>query len=605
MGRPGPPRGEREGLRLVARNPRRGAPATSESVRDHTARVRTHLRRLYPDHDVDALLRRVIAAIGIDVAAPWAPADPLSLFSESDTLLIAYGGSLVADDRPPLRALHDFLTGVVGSAVSGVHVLPFFPHSSDDGFAVIDYERVDPSLGGWDDIAALGDEFTLMADLVLNHVSARSQWFRQFRADQAPGNGFFHVLDPGTDTSAVVRPRTTPLLRPVETPAGRRHVWCTFSHDQVDLNFANPDVLLEFLRIIDRYLRVGVRMLRLDAVAYVWKRPGTPCIHLPETHELVRLLRSLLEWREPRALIVTETNVPNAENLTYFGNGSEAHLIYNFSLPPLIIDALLRGDSGHLVTWMMSMPPAPRGCAYLNFIGSHDGIGLRPAEDLIESSERDALVSAVTAAGGRVTPYAAIGDDRPYELNVALIDALAAPHAGPDRWQLERFICAHAIMLALEGVPAIYIHSLLATPNDLEAVERTGVNRAINRRRLHVAEVTDALEDLTSLPARVFDRLRRLIALRGAQPAFHPNATQYTLHLGDGVFGFWRQSLDRSQSIFALNNVTAAAQEVPLSQINLISTDSWRDLIAGRAIADRAGALVLAPYQSAWVTNRG
>ena len=555
-------------------------------------RVRRHLEVLYPEReDLDELIERCATAIGVREPRrdPGPRIDPYTLWSERDSVLITYADTFTDGDERPLRTLGRFVAKH-GSAFSTVHVLPFAPSSSDRGFAVIDHRAVRSELGDWDDIAALGLDADLMFDLVCNHVSASSAWFRQFVAGEPPGRNYFVTASPADDLSAVVRSRTHPLLHEVDAAAGPRWVWCTFSADQVDLDWRNPEVLLEMLRVLDDYIDRGARLIRLDAVAFVWKEIGTPCIHLPQTHELVRLLRTLLHRRAPTTVLVTETNVPNVENLTYFGNGNEAHLIYNFALPPLLVHGLQQGRSDRLTAWMMSMPPAPEGCAYLNFIGAHDGIGLRPAEGLLSDEEIDDMVAAVHALGGLHSTYLRHGGERPYELNIAPIDAF-----GNDDLTIERFLCAHTVMLGLEGIPAMWVHSLLGTPSDRSAAMASGVNRDINRSQV-------ALADVSGSP--VMKRLSDLVHLRGQQAAFHPNATQYTLHLGDALFGFWRQSRDRSQSIFAVHNLTDAPQDLHADTLNLTLTESWTDLLSGRRLAHGGEPFALAPYQSAWITNR-
>ncbi|MEO1591787.1 MAG: alpha-amylase, partial [Cyanobacteria bacterium J06632_22] len=345
--------------------------------------------------------------------------------------------------------------------------------------------------------------------------------------------------------------------------------------------------------------------LRLDAIGYLWKRLGTPCIHLKETHQLIKLIREVVAIAKPDAILVTETNVPNRENLTYFGNRNEAHLIYNFSLPPLVVNALLQGRSDHLKTWMMSMPPAPLGCAYFNFTASHDGIGMRPTEGLLDEKEYDDLLRCMQEFGGKISMRAkSDGTESPYEINISLFDAMKGTAQGEDEWQIPRFLCSQTIMMSLEGIPAFYIHSLLATSNDYEGVAQTGRNRSINRRRWEYQTLIDQLKDPHSPQTIVLKELSRLIQLRRQQPAFHPNATQYTLQLGHALFGFWRQSLDRDQSIFSIHNLTAAPQDIVLQDINLIGTDPWVDLISGNDIDPAAKTFTLKPYQSVWITNQ-
>ena len=280
-------------------------------------------------------------------------------------------------------------------------------------------------------------------------------------------------------------------------------------------------------------------------------------------------------------------------------------MIYNFSLPPLLLNALLQGRSDHLKTWMMSMPPAPIGCAYFNFTASHDGIGLRPTEGLLSEAEFQTLVGVMKQFGGQISYRTRPdGSQSPYEINISLFDALKGTAKGEDRWQIERFLCSQTIMMSLEGIPAFYIHSLLATCNDTENMKRTGHNRSINRHRWNDEELEKQLSDPKSPHAIVLKELCRLIQIRRRQPAFHPNATQYTLHpLNQAIFAFWRQSMYRDQSIFSIHNLSNQTQELRLSNLNLVCTDSWCDLISGRCIEEVHTEFVLKPYQSAWITN--
>lgn len=559
---------------------------------------------VYPDVDTVFLANELIDVMGLSRDMPG-PSAHRNNWDEQDVLLITYADSIRRDDEKPLVTLHRFLQQRLQKTLTAVHLLPFFPFSSDDGFSVMDYLAVNESHGSWEDIERIAGDFKLMADLVINHMSARSRWFENFKKRVDPGRNYFVEASPDEDLSAVVRPRTSPLLVPVQTDDGERHVWCTFSEDQVDLNFANPQVLKEFVAIIRQYLEHGVILFRLDAVAFLWKEPGTPCIHLQQTHELIKILRVLIEHHSPDAVIITETNVPNRENLTYFGNANEAHVIYNFSLPPLLINTLVTGNCRHLKTWLMSMPPAQMGTTYLNFIASHDGIGLRPTDGLLTDEEKQALVNTMERFGGKVSyRRTADGSDQPYEMNIALYDALkGTAETGPDHWQLQRFICAHTIMLALEGIPAVYIHSLFGTENDHARVEHTGRFRSINRSQWEVGRLESELDNRLSHHSEVFNQLTHLIDIRRGQAAFHPNATQFTLHLGLQLFGFWRQSVRRDQSIFCIHNISAEVQQITLTDINLIGTDSWKDLISGDVIDDLSGTLTLKPYQSVWLSN--
>ena len=571
------------------------------------SRLGQHLAFIYGEagipEGVGPLAERLASIMCVDPRGP-APTPFRNLWDASDIALISYGDTIREPGVKPLQTLHRFLGDFCSDAVNNVHILPFFPYSSDDGFAVINYVSVNEALGDWQDIRRIADDYRLMADLVINHCSSRSLWFENFKSDRDPGRDYFVTASPEDDLSQVVRPRTSPLLRETETVSGTRHVWCTFSHDQVDLDFRNPAVLEEFVRIIRHYLDNGVRVLRLDAVAFLWKKEGTSCLNLEETHELVRLLRTLIDHSGTDTVIITETNIPNRENLAYFGNANEAHWIYNFSLPPLLVNTLITGDCTYLKQWMTTMPPARDGTAYFNFIASHDGIGLRPVEGLLSDQEVDDLINTLLSFGGRVSWRRVEGGrNRAYEVNIALFDALQGTTAGPDRWGMERFVCAHAIMLALEGVPAFYIHSLLATGNDQERVEHTGNNRAINRHQWDYEEIRGLLSDQTSRHHQAFNRITALTRIRRQQPAFHPNATQFTLHLGRQLFGFWRQSVDRRQGIFCVYNISDRPQTLPPSDLNLTDSDRWIDLIGGTQVRAGGEPIELAPYQALWLSN--
>ena len=567
-----------------------------------------HIEFIYPQEDAEALSAGLCAAFNLPPdsqmhqgaahgkATPW---------SQEDSFLITYGDSLVSDDKKPLKNMLAFLTGHLQNTVSGVHILPFFPFTSDDGFAVSDYENVRDDLGDWSDIAAIGEEFRLMSDVVINHASAGHRWFEQFLNDEAPGRDFIKTATAKDDVSAVTRPRPTPLLYAHDTKAGEKLVWCTFGPDQVDLDFSNPDLLLEFIRLLRFYIDKGVRVFRLDAVGFLWKQSGTSCLHLAETHEIIKLMRTLIDHVDDDVWLITETNVPAHENLEYFGNGNEAHLIYNFSLPPLLVHALLTGRSTYLRRWMMATAPTPEGCTIFNFSASHDGIGLRPVEGLLPEQEINRMTQAVQGFGGRLTMRSYGDREVPYEMNTTLFCALKGTIDGPDALQVERFIASQTIMMSVEGIPAFYVQSFLASENDEALAAETGQNRSLNRKQWRTEEVEAQLADADTPMAKVFYELRRRLAIRKQQKAFHPDATQFTLHIKPGMFGFWRQSLDRQQSLFVVTNITHEQKLLSLRDMNLFGSAAWVDLLSGATIDPENEELELAPYQSVWITNQG
>jgi sucrose phosphorylase len=567
--------------------------------------MRNLLADVYPHHDHAELVRRVFDALGLPLegSGPEPAEENLRKWDQRDAFLITYGDSISQNGHHGLEALKDFHARWLKDWLPGIHILPFHPFTSDDGFAVSDFTTLRAELGDWNDVEELSKDATVMADLVANHVSASHVWFQQFLAGQKPGVDYIRTAQPEDDLSEVVRPRSHPLLNLVETALGPRHVWCTFSYDQVDLDYSNPDVFFEILNIVLRYISHGVRVIRLDAIGFIWKEPGTPSINAEQTHKIIKALRLAANAVAPDLLFITETNLPMLENLSYFGQQDEAHLVYNFSLPPVILHALLTGRADYIRKCIMAMPPAPAGCTFFNFTASHDGIGLRPAEGLVPDADIELMTEHARAMGGAVS-YRSVagGGQKPYELNVTLYSMLAENFDGDREFGLERFVMSQAIAMSLEGIPAIYVQTLFASENDQKAYQETGIPRRLNRKiwQLDQAEACLAAEGNAR---RAFEQLKALMSIRQGQPAFHPNATQYTLNLGRELLGIWRQSHLNDQSIFCVFNLTAEVQNLDLSGINLIMTEGWQDLVSGKVIEDYDGVLPLAPYEIVWFPN--
>jgi glucosylglycerate phosphorylase len=527
---------------------------------------------------------------------PPSPSEERSRFGPADTLLITYGNSLQMEGEAPLRTLKTFADRYLADLFNTIHVLPFFPYSSDDGFSVVDYAQVDPKLGTWADVAALGEKFGLMFDFVLNHVSARSDWVRHYLAGNPDFADLAISVPPRQDLSEVTRPRVTPLLTAfVHADGTPRWLWTTFGPDQVDLNWANPAVMLRMVAVMLDYVRRGAVWLRLDAVAYLWKTVGTDCIHRPETHRVVKLLRAILDRVAPRVVILTETNVPHVENFGYLGDGSdEAQMVYNFTLPPLLLYTLLEADATRLSQWAAGLNfPSPE-TTFLNFTASHDGIGLRPLEGILPAAAVDRLVAHCLANGGRVSMRTGADDRRqPYELNITYIDALRSAES-PDPWHLARFMASQSIQYVLPGVPATYIHSLLGSRNWQEGVERSGQPRRINRQPLDAVRVQQALADPASFRHKVFNAYRHMVGVRRRQPAFSPLAAMTVMDLGPSVFAVRRQG--DAQTIWALTNVSALQCRVQLTEAG----GELVDLMDGSRMASTD--IRLAPYQYRWLT---
>ena len=566
------------------------------------SRIRERFARLY-GAAADRCLTRLAMLIGrYGIEADTRPPQPG--YDQRTALLIAYPDVVQAQPKSSLAVLKKIMETHVGNTITHLHVLPFFPSSSDDGFSVVHFRSVDPALGKWSDLQALGKSYNLVFDMVLNHVSSQSGWFQDYKTGIAPGRDYFIEADPNDNFTGVARPRSSPLLTPIMTDNGLKHVWTTFSADQIDLNYTAPDVLFEMLDILLFYIAMGARVLRLDAIAYLWKQKGTSCLNLPETHEIMRLFRDILTLTAPDARLLSETNLPLAENLSYFGDGDEAHWVYQFSLPPLLLHALVRGTARYLAAWADKLPPPPAGCAYLNITGTHDGIGVRPLEGLIPELEIKGLVEHIVRLGGRVSMRRTEnGDDAPYELNSTWFEALGGITGDTPELHMARFLCAQTILMTFKGIPAVYFNTLIAAPNDHALTERTGMNRSLNRAKWQHIALHAALIQPDSTAASALSAQLRLLKIRGEHTAFHPDGPQKVAAVTDTVLGIERRAPDGTERILALANLSN--QTVHLSQAGL-QAHGWQnhgetDLLTGQRITSNNDVLPLGAYTVLWL----
>jgi sucrose phosphorylase len=579
-------------------------------------RIRDHLVFLYGEEETKRLLPRLRERLsrfrernpGLLRRTP----DPAGRLTERDAFLITYADQVTEPGMPPLQTLAEVLEEYIAGTITGVHLLPFFPYSSDDGFSVIDYTIVDPALGTWADIERLGRSFRLMFDAVINHISAQSTWFRAFIDGSRKHQNYFITVEPGTDLSDVVRPRAKPLLTPVQTAEGEKLVWTTFSADQIDLNYANPDTLLDIIDVLLMYVEKGAEVIRLDAIAYLWKTIGTSCIHLEETHRVVRLFRAVLDVIAPHVILITETNVPHEENVSYFGDGrDEAQMVYQFSLPPLVLHAFHTGDATRLAEWATGLTTPSDNTTFFNFLASHDGVGVRPLEGILKPREIEALVDRTREHGGYVSYKTnADGSESVYELNISYFDALSKPDGNESlATQVDRFLASQAIILSLAGVPGIYVHSLFGSRSYHEGVERTGRYRSINREKLQRGELEQALADPSSLRHQVFYRYLDLIRARASHPAFHPNHAQRVLLPDEtgsaSLFALVRTSPADDRSVLCIHNTSSERQPAHLDRrvLDKAGGNAFQNLITGAIYPTTDDALVLPlkPYQVLWL----
>jgi sucrose phosphorylase len=538
--------------------------------------------------------------------------DPHHRFTEEDVVAITYGDLIDSPNTHPLRALSIIFENLFRGVFSTVHILPFFPASSDRGFSVIDYEEVDPKLGRWEDIQRLGDKYRLMFDGVINHVSSKSEWFREFLNRNPNYEDFFVSFESPQAISQehlrlILRPRTSSLLTEYQTLHGPRWVWTTFSPDQIDLNFRSENVLFRVLAVLLYYLRHGADIIRLDAATYLWRELGTSSAHLPQTHALVQLFRAVLDVVSPTAALITETNVPHEDNISYFGDGTnEAHMVYNFALPPLVLWTFHSGDWTRLAEWATTIVPPSPSTTFLNFLDSHDGIGMLPVADILTVAERQQLVRRTMEHGGLVS-FRAAGDgtQTPYELNIPWYNALNdVDSPEPDDLQVARFLASRAIALALVGVPAIYLPSIVGThvTADYKVNERDP--RSINRNTIRVQELLEQLSVPDSHASRILEQFVHLIQNRTRSRAFHPTAAQQVILANPAVFSVMRRARDGEATMLALTNVTAAAQELRLPLADLDEAHLvWRDVLTDRYLRADHGELrvPLDAYEVIWL----
>ena len=522
-----------------------------------------------------------------------APADGRThLWDERDAWLITYPDQFRRPGEAPLATLRSVVEELFEPWLNGLHVTPFFPWTSDDGFAVTSYLDVDERYGGWEDVEALARGRRLVVDAVINHLSSRSGWFRSFLGGDPDYGRFFRTADPAADLTATVRPRAHPLLTRFDAAEGPLWAWTTFSSDQVDLDYRTPEVLLRVLDVLLAYVGHGANVLRLDAVAFLWKEEGTPSIHRPQTHRLIQLLRSCVESVNPSVLVLTETNVPSHENVTYFGSEAvpEAHLVYQFPLPALTLHSLLTEDASRLNSWAHDVAPPHPGTSFLNFLASHDGVGVRPAEGLLDPEDMELLADAIVRGGGEITGRVLPGGATTvYELNSTWYSALAVGQT--EQAALRRHLATHAIVLALQGIPGLYVQSLVAGDNDRERFAKTGEPRALNRRRFEdLDSFRRSLAAPTTRAGASWLALRRMLEWRAATPAFHPDSAQAVLDGPPELFAVEREATSGERARVYVN-VSGETSTAELSQ------SGWVDF-SGRPVGRR---VELAPWSSAWL----
>lgn len=576
------------------------------------ARICKKIEALYGagavEHVYSEILRlmRVFHAHKSDTFAAHSVPKAAERFSEKDAILITYGDLIKSDDRYPLLSLSDLVHTYLRDVFNMLHILPFFPYSSDRGFAVIDFKEVDPRLGTWADINRLSGDFRLMFDGVFNHVSSRSPWFKSFLNQNPEYLEFFTVFgedDPVDEQELrrLFRPRTSDVLTRFMTLNGPKRVWTTFGPDQVDLKFQNPKVLLKMVDILLFYVRQGADLIRLDAVTYLWDELGTNGVHLWQTHTIIKLFRDIMDIVAPYVMLVTETNVPHKENISYFGDGrDEAQMVYNFALPPLILHTFQTGDAGRISSWAAELSAPCEAATFLNFLDSHDGIGVLGARGIMTDEEIAAMISRVEQHSGYISyKKESDGSETAYEMNITSFSAINCDSINEsDELQIDRYLAARSIAMVLPGIPGVYLHGLLGSRNDVDAVLRGEEKRSINRRNLDRDELFALLDNRQSLTSRIARGISRMLRVRCGCEAFHPSAKHQILDAGKHVFAIERVSRNGAVRVMCFCNVAEQPQQIDLALF--AGEGVLHDMLSERTV--NPGVYSLQPYEVLWVT---
>ncbi|MFD1020273.1 sugar phosphorylase [Thalassobacillus hwangdonensis] len=554
------------------------------------SKIEQHLKDIYQDAYAPSYLEQFQTFIEKWSGKSWTAPQPLT---EKNVYLITYGDSIYQEGKETLPILHRFLKEEVGQTITDVHLLPMFPYTSDDGFSVTNYREIDPVLGTWEHIRTFSKDYRMMFDFVANHISQSSNWFQRYLNDEPKFREFFTPKEEGFDTSNVVRPRTSPLIHEYEGENGTKTAWTTFSKDQVDINFKHFPALLEMTEILMEYAHQGGTSIRLDAIGFIWKESGTTCIHLPQAHAIIQLWQTVMSQFKPNVQIITETNVPHKENISYFGNGTnEANMVYQFTLPPLVLHSFTTHDATKLSEWAKTIDKVSDSATYFNFLASHDGIGMRPTEGILTEEEKQVLVDKVKENGGEVSYKSnPDGSKSVYELNINYSEALV--NKGEDTTEADtiaKMLAAHSILLSVIGVPAIYYHSLLGSQNDYEGLEASGIPRRINREKLEYDVIKQELQT-DSRRKGIFEGMQRMVELRQQESAFSPYADQKVVDVDPRAFALTRYNEETGEKVFFAVNTSRENIEVllPFAGVNLMDD------------AQASGTVTLDAYDFIWV----
>jgi len=537
--------------------------------------------------------------------------DNSCLWDQTTGVLITYGDQIrdAQNERSPLYSQSEWLMhNHVNKVIPIIHILPPHPSDYDDGFAIKDPWAIEPKLGTWEDIRRYQNGgMGIMFDHVLNHQQSKGgRYFEEFCVGTRPN--FFVTIDNPNDPrlNKVVRPRSIPLTHSFNTARGNQNVWTTFSEMQADLNFQNPLVLREMIDVLLNYVENGAKIIRLDAVAFLWKELGTNCLHHPMTYQVVRVFRTILDAVAPDVIMLTETNVPHQENISYFGNGNDmAHMVYQFPLGPMLLHTLRTSNVTELQSWLQTVSTVQEGTTFLNFTACHDGIAVRPLEGLVADDDIKALIHKIeNELGGLVSMRQTLGGERPYEIGCTFPVATGVGISNPEKNTVYRkpFMLTQTVAASLKGVPATYFQALIGAHNDMEGYIRcneapTNKNRQVNRHRYTNTE----LDELLRTNDQIFKDQKSMLDIRRKQSAFHPDAEQVVLPSGnDAVLAIRRRSKQTGQQILVLANFSTITLQVDIAGVDNSSSYN-KDLLTGSDIGTNEGDIKLEAHQVLWL----
>jgi sucrose phosphorylase len=485
----------------------------------------------------------------------------VTLAVKNEVMLITYADSLGSN----LAELKEIIDQYFAEAVGGVHILPFFPSSADRGFAPLTYREVDSDFGNWEDISSLADNYYLMFDFMVNHISQQSEFFQDFKQnkDQSKYADFFiryqDFWENGEPTEQEVdliykrKPRA-PYLEVEFADGSTEKVWCTFAEEQVDLNMESR-VVKEFIRNSLSFLAEhGASIIRLDAFAYAIKKAGTSCFFIePEIWQLLDYCQAVLA--EYNVEILPEIHEHHSIQLKI---AEQDHFVYDFALPMLLLHSIYSSTAKNLTAWLRKCP-----AHQFTTLDTHDGIGVVDVKDLMSDAEIEETREMLYQQGSNVKKvYSSAAYDNLdiYQINCTYYSALGNND--------QAYLLAWAVQFFAPGIPQVYYVGLLAGKNDIELLEKTKVGRNINRHYYSKAEVA------AEIKRPVVQKLKRLMEFRNSYPAFAGDYEIAALEAESQLKIIWQKaaavttlSVDFKDNSFAIEYFDLAEEEMKLLEI--------------------------------------